>query len=71
MQMKPLSSGGLNRVTREQACGIADYTLVLTKRNIESCPFASQEEKDAEIHRREKLMNMLKSQMGYNHFIIC
>lgn len=51
-------------VTREQARDMADYVLAQTKRNIESCPFASQEEKDAEIHRRENLMNMLKLQMG-------
>lgn len=51
-------------VTREQTCDMADYVLAQTKRNIESCPFASQEEKDAEIHRRENLMNLLKSQMG-------
>ena len=51
-------------VTREQARDMAYYVLAQTKRNIESCPFASQEEKDAEIRRREDLMNMLKLQMG-------
>ena len=51
-------------VTREQARDMADYVLAQTKRNIESCPFASQEEKDAEIRRRGDLMNMLKLQMG-------
>ena len=51
-------------VTREQARDMADFVLAQTKRNIESCPFASQEEKDVEIHRREYLMNMLKLQMG-------
>ena len=51
-------------VTREQTRDMADYVLAQTKRNIESCPFASQGEKDAEIRRREFLMNMLKSQMG-------
>ena len=51
-------------VTREQARDMADYVLAQTKKNIERCPFASQEEKDAEIHRREYLMKMLKSQMG-------
>ena len=51
-------------VTRELARDMADYVLAQTKRNIESCPFASQEEKDKEIHRREYLMNVLKSQMG-------
>ena len=51
-------------VTRELARDMADYVLAQTKRNIESCLFASQDEKDAEIHRREYLMNILKSQMG-------
>ena len=50
-------------VTREQARDMADYVLAQIKRNIESCPFASQAEKDAEICRRENLMNILKSQM--------
>ena len=50
-------------VTREQARDMADFVLAQTKRNIESCPFASQEEKEAEIHHRENLMNLLKSQM--------
>ena len=51
-------------VTQEQARDMADFVLAQTKRNIESCPDASQEEKDAEIRRRENLMNMLKMQMG-------
>ena len=51
-------------VTRDQTRDMADFVLAQTKRNIESCPFASQEEKDAEIRRREFLMNMLKSLMG-------
>ncbi len=50
-------------VTRDQARNMADFVLAQTKRNIESSPFASQEEKDAEIHRRENLMNMLRLQM--------
>ena len=40
-------------VTQEQPRDMADYILAQTKRNIESCPFASQEKKDEEIHRRE------------------
>ena len=55
---------GGNFVTQEQARDMADYVLAQTKRNIESCPYASQEEKEAEIHRRECLMSILKSQMG-------
>ena len=51
-------------VTRKQAHDMADYVLAQTKKNIENCPFASQEEKDAEIRRREFLTNMLKSLMG-------
>ena len=55
---------GGNFVTQEQAREMADYILAQTKRDIESCPFVSQTEKDAEIRRREGLMNMLKIQMG-------
>ena len=51
-------------VTREQTRDMVDYLFAGTKRNIESCPFATQEEKDAEIHRREYLMRILKMQMG-------
>ena len=51
-------------VTRELSRDMADFVLAQTKRNIESCPFASQEEKDAQIRHRENLMNMLKMQMG-------
>lgn len=51
-------------VTREQAREMSNFVLAQTKRNIESCPFVSQEEKETEIHRRESLMNLLKSQMG-------
>ena len=50
-------------VTRDQARDMADFILARTKRNIESCLFATQEEKDAEIRRREYLLNLLKSQM--------
>ncbi|MBR1682894.1 MAG: hypothetical protein IJ700_06010 [Bacteroidaceae bacterium] len=51
-------------VTEEQTRDMVDYMLAGTKHNIESCPFASQEEKDAEIHRRELLLNALKPLMG-------
>lgn len=51
-------------VTKEQTRDMVDYIFAGTKRNIESCPFASQEEKDAEIHRRELLLNALKPLMG-------
>ncbi len=51
-------------ITREQARDMADYVLAETKKNIESNPFASQEEKDAEIRRRENIMKILKSQTG-------
>ena len=51
-------------VTREQTRDMVDFLFAGTKRNIESCPFATQEQKDAEIHHREYLMRMLKTQMG-------
>lgn len=51
-------------VSKEQTRDMVDYMFAGTKRIIESCPFASQEEKDSEIRRRENLMNMLKLQMG-------
>jgi len=56
-------SGG-RFVTKEQTRDMVDYMFAGTKRNIESCPFASQEEKDAEIHRKECLLNMIKPLMG-------
>lgn len=51
-------------VTKEQAREAMDYLLASTKRNIESFPNVTRQEKDAEIYRREFLMNMLKQQMG-------
>lgn len=51
-------------VTKKQTNDMIDYVFAGTKRNIESCPFATQEQKDAEIHHREYLMRMLKTQMG-------
>jgi hypothetical protein len=51
-------------VTTEQTREAIDFLMAKTKRDIESCPYASQEEMDTEIHRRELLMNLLKSQMG-------
>lgn len=51
-------------VTKEQTRDMVDFLFARTKMNIESCPFASQEEKDAEIHRRELLLNTLKPLMG-------
>ena len=51
-------------VTKEQTSDMVDYMFAGTKRNIESCPFASQAEKDAEIRRREYLLNMIKPLMG-------
>lgn len=40
-------------VTKDQTRGAIDYLFARTKRNIESCPYATQEEKDAEIHRKD------------------
>lgn len=51
-------------VTKEQAREAMDFLLASTKRNIESCPYATRQEKDAEIQRKEFLMNLLKQQMG-------
>ena len=51
-------------VTKEQAREAMDYLLASTKRNIESFPNATRQEKDAEIQRKEFLMNMLKQQIG-------
>ena len=51
-------------VTKEQAREAMDFLLASTKRNIESCPYATRQEKDAEIHQKELLMNKFKQQMG-------
>lgn len=51
-------------VTKEQTRDMIDFLFARTKRNIESCPFATQEEKDAETHRRELLLKSLKPLMG-------
>ncbi len=51
-------------VTKEQTRDMVDFLFAGTKRNIDSCPFATHEEKDAEIHRRELLLNALKPLMG-------
>ena len=51
-------------VKKEQIRDMVDYMFAGTKRNIESCPFTSQEEKDAEIQRREYLLKMIKPLMG-------
>lgn len=51
-------------VTKEQTRDMINFLFAGTKRNIESCPFATQEEKDAEIHRKELLLNALKPLMG-------
>lgn len=50
-------------VTKEQAREAMDFLLASTKRNIEMCQNVSRHEKDAEIRRREYLMNLLKQQM--------
>lgn len=50
-------------VTKEQAREAMDFLLASTKRNIEMCQNVSKQEKDAEIRRREYLMNLLKQQM--------
>lgn len=51
-------------VTKDQAREAMDFLLASTKRIIESYPNATRQEKDAEIRRKEFLMNLLKKQMG-------
>ena len=51
-------------VTKEKAREAMDYLLASTKRNIESYPNATRQEKDSEIHRKVFLMKILKQQMG-------
>lgn len=51
-------------VTREQAREMANFVLAQTKKDIVCKPFASQEEKDVEIRRRENLVKIMKSQTG-------
>ena len=51
-------------VIREQTRDMVDFLFARTKRNIESYPYATQEEKNTEINRRELLLNMLKPFMG-------
>lgn len=46
-------------VVKEQIRDMDDFLFAGTKRNVESCPNASQEEKDAEVHRRENIPNIL------------
>ena len=51
-------------VTKEQTRDMVDFWFAKTKMNIESCPFATQEQKDEEIHRREMLLKGLKPLLG-------
>ena len=51
-------------VTKEQTREAMDFLLASTKRNIESFPNATRQEKDVEIRKKKYLMNMLKQQMG-------
>ena len=51
-------------MTKEQKREAMDFILASTKRNIENYPNATRQEKDAEIRRKEILMNLLKEQMG-------
>ena len=52
-------------VTKEQARETIDFLFAFTKRNVESCPNAARQEKDAEVRRIKLLMNMLKQQWDY------
>ncbi len=51
-------------ITKDQARETMDFLIAKTKRDIESCPNATREEKDAEIHRRELILNTIKASMG-------
>ena len=51
-------------ITKDQARETMDYLIAKTKRDIESCPNATRAEKDAEIHRRELILNTIKASMG-------
>ena len=51
-------------ITKDQARETMDFLIAKTKRDIESCPNATREEKDAEIRRREFILNTIKASMG-------
>ena len=51
-------------VTKEQTRDMVGYLFAATKRNIESCPFATQDEKEAEI-----MENLLRWMMIGTHLI--
>lgn len=51
-------------VTKEQNRDMVDFLFAGTKRNIESYPYVTQEEKNAEINWEELLPNVLKPLMG-------
>lgn len=51
-------------VTKEQAREAMNFLFASTKRNIESFPNATWQEKEAEICRKELLINLLKRQIG-------
>ena len=58
------SLAGSRYVTRGQMRDMVDFLFTGTKRNIENSPYATQAEKDAEIHRREYWQNLIKASMG-------
>ena len=51
-------------ITKEQARETIDFLIAKMKRDIESYPYATSEEKDEEIHFKESIMNMVKASMG-------
>ena len=57
-----LFGGGL--VTKQQAKETIDFCIAKMKRDIESNPYLSQEQKENEISMRESLFNALKVSMG-------
>ncbi len=51
-------------VTPEQTRETIDFLTAKMKRDIESCQYATNEEKEFEIRRRETMINAMKVYMG-------
>lgn len=51
-------------VTPEQTRETIDFLTAKMKRDIESCQYATNEEKEFEIRRREAMINAMKFYMG-------
>ena len=62
-QFMETSFGG-RYVTRNQMRNMVGCFFAGTKRTIFNIPYATQTEKDIEIHRRESWLNLFKISMG-------